>query len=1002
MITPRNTRLLRVPDLQALHATVARCATGERGESLEGRVADAGAIGNPLHSRACAVVVPTRGAAEALRRTLENLWLTDRSPALVLPDLVTRGELYERLHRRARGAPPRLTDFEREVIFRRAAVDASGQGTPPPFRLRPGLIVEILAFYDELRRRDKTITAFARLMSGSLETSADIDRGAERLLRLTRFLAAAFTLFEERVRVSGRIDEHGLRALLIGGTSEQQPPAYRQIVVTVPDQAADPNGLWLADYDLLARLPGLERLDLIATEGVLAAGFHQRVHDVLPGIHEERSGVSSARPLLAAPEPADEEPTPWIVSRDREEELAGAVRSIKQSGPRDLERTAIVYQRPLPYLYLAAQVFADAEIPYQALDALPLASEPFAAAIDLVLSFLSTEATRASLVELLASPHWSFEDDAGPCPVDVAGTDALLREMKYVGGWERLAALAAEAADRSAGAGSRASSVWRRAAGGLAAAARAALELREVVHGDAASRQVSALRAFIAGHERLPAPSDGWHARHLRARGAILAALQGLAEAHRLHDDQPVPLPELAGMIRRWIEGQTFSPRTGVEGVLLLDAPAAAYADVDEVRLVGLVESDWPDRARRSIFYPSSLLAQLGWPLDSDRLSGACARFHDLLRLARTRVTVSLFTLEDDGIVSPSSFLEEIASAGLPIERFAPVPAARVFTHEALADEPVVPSALAGGPLQWLGMRASRSPAGDAMFHGGAGVRGAAVYAVSKVERYLECPFKYFAAHVLKLPEERDEESGLSAQERGQFLHGVFEQFFTLWQARGHGSMTVGNLNTALTLFEEVAEAALVTLPEADRSVERTHLLGSAAAPGLAQRAFTFEIEQGGEVVERLLEYELEGEFVFASSAGSRPIRLRAKADRIDLLANGTLRVIDYKLGKAPKAARALQLPVYGVCAEQSLEGRHGKSWTLAQAGYVAFRERNAFVELGGSSSLGEAIAAGQERLLAAIDRIERGEFPPAPDEPFICTHCGYASVCRKDYVGDE
>ena len=49
----------------------------------------------------------------------------------------------------------------------------------------------------------------------------------------------------------------------------------------------------------------------------------------------------------------------------------------------------------------------------------------------------------------------------------------------------------------------------------------------------------------------------------------------------------------------------------------------------------------------------------------------------------------------------------------------------------------------------------------------------------------------------------------------------------------------------------------------------------------------------------------------------------------------------------------------------------------------MAFREKNPFVELGGSSSLAEAVAGGQERFLAAIDGIERGEFPPDPDEPY-------------------
>ena len=137
-----------------------------------------------------------------------------------------------------------------------------------------------------------------------------------------------------------------------------------------------------------------------------------------------------------------------------------------------------------------------------------------------------------------------------------------------------------------------------------------------MIDAPSASQQVSALLAFVAAHERLPQPADEWYARHLRARAAILAALESLRDAHRLHDDEPVAIAELAGTVRRWIEGQTFSPRTGTRGLTLLDAPAAAYADVDEVRLVGLVESDWPERGRRSIFYPASLLGQLGWPAE--------------------------------------------------------------------------------------------------------------------------------------------------------------------------------------------------------------------------------------------------------------------------------------------------------------------------------------------------------------------------------------------------
>ena len=1002
MITPRITRLLRVADLQAMHAYIALCA------------ADADA-------RGCAVIVPTRGAAEALRQTLENRCLTPESPALLLPDIVTRGEFYDRLHARLPNAPARLTDFEREVIFRRSAIEAASQGTPAPFRLRAGLIVEILAFYDELRRRDKTVAAFERLMIGSLESSADSDRGAERLLRLTRFLSAAFAIFEHRIAATDRVDEHGLRALIVGGPGSRIPDPgslipdpgsrdatfpYRHIIVTVPDQAADPRGLWLADYDLLARMPGLERLDIVATENLLAAGYHQRLHDVLPGIEEERIGASATLPVLSVPEaPAGGASVRWIVCRDREEELVDVARTAKRRTDSSLDRTAVVFQRPLPYLYLARQVFPDAEIPYQALDARPLAAEPFAAALDLVFSFAIAEGTRATLVELMASPLWSFQIDGRPVErEDVAAADVRLREVKYVGGWDRLASLATDSAELvPADAGRRRQGLRStRASAALRAASMAAAELQPMIEAGSASSQVAALLAFVAAHERLPDSRDEWHGRHFRARSAVLAALESLRDAHRAHDDAPVPLAELSNTVRRWIEGQTFSPRAGTRGLMLLDAPSAAYADVDNLRLTGLVESDWPDRGRRSIFYPPSLLTQLGWPADVDRLAAALARFHDLLRLARVRVSVSTFTLEDDAIVPASAFLEELETAGLPIERVPPAGRSRIFLHEAVSEDPVAAAAVGGLPLESLMLRASRSPASGGMYHGAAGAREAGVYAVSSIERYLECPFKYFAAYVLRLPEERGEESGLTPQERGQFLHKVFEAFFSEWQSSGRGSLTIENIPEALGIFERIAEAQLTTLPESDRALERTHLLGSAAAPGLAERAFAFEIEHGGDVIERLLEHELEGAFDFKTAAGPRTVRLRAKADRIDLMADGTLRVVDYKLGKAPKPARVLQLPVYGVCAEQSLEGRHGRSWTLGRAGYVAFREKNPFVALGASSSLAEAVDAGQERLLAAIDAIERGEFPPNPDEPFICTRCGYASVCRKDYVGDE
>jgi RecB family exonuclease len=989
VISPRITRLLRTPDARAFQRAVAS------------------AVPPGLDARGTAVLVPSASAAEALRRTLEDLIATSPGDAVVLPDLVTRTGFYVRLHASMPDAPALLTEHEREVLLRLAVEDARAAGVEAPFRLRPGLLTAMLAFYDELRRRLRTIDSFDRHLRARLEPGSDSDRGAARLLAQTTFLAAALAAFERRVADSGNIDEHALRALLLAS-----PPgaAYRHVIVTVADQAADALGLWPADFDLLARLPGLDRIDVVATERILAAGLYERLHEALPGIDEVRVEGSPDPPGLLVPARAPaSEPSAFFVTRDREEEAVAAARWIKMRAqdagpaPPPLDSLAVVFARPLPYLYLARQVFESARVPYQTFDALPLAAEPYAAALDLVFTVATEEATRAALVDLLGSPHWALaEPDRRPGRDAIAALDAMLIDAKYLGGWDALAQVASTSG-RIAATTHRAAARARMASGALAVARKVVDELRAWHEVPTASGQIAAILRFITTCERLPRGDDPGRERHLRARGAIIGALEGLREAHRRYDDRAMPLGELVATVRRWIERQTFTPRAGVDGVLLLDAAAAPYADVDAIRIVGVVESDWPDRTPAGVFYPAALLRDLGWPPESERLAAARARFQDLLGLAREEVSVSVFLLEDDSLVMPSPFLEDVVGAGL-VSRQAPgEPFPRMLAHEGLMLDPPATEALPEGAATWLELRQARTDGLDWRYRGRVGARPPEAYAVSRVERYLECPFKYFAGRVLRLEEEREDESGLTPQERGQLLHGIFEAFFREWQARGEGAVTAATIDRAVALFTEVAEAGLANLPAADRALERTYLLGSAVSPGLAERAFACEIEHGIDVAERLLEYPFDGPFVFDGPDGPRTVHVRGKADRIDRLVDGSLRVVDYKLGRAPRAGRALQLPVYAVCASQHLAGPAGDPRPVRFAGYVAFREKHAFVDVAGrSGDLAATLRDGQHRFLDAVHGIEAGNFLVQPDEPWMCTRCGFSPVCRKDYVGDE
>jgi ATP-dependent helicase/DNAse subunit B len=273
---------------------------------------------------------------------------------------------------------------------------------------------------------------------------------------------------------------------------------------------------------------------------------------------------------------------------------------------------------------------------------------------------------------------------------------------------------------------------------------------------------------------------------------------------------------------------------------------------------------------------------------------------------------------------------------------------------------------------------------------------------VSSLERYLECPFRYFADRVLELEEDPEDEATLTPRQLGIFVHDVFQTFFQEWNRRGLRAITPENLPDARAVFREIVEPLLDKLPQDEAAVQRTKLLGSAADEGLAEAVFQLEAEWPTPVVERLLEQALSGEFEIQTENETRQVFLKGKADRIDLLADGTFRIIDYKLGYAPERKLALQLPIYSVCAVQYLRAVRNETWQPGQAGYIAFGGDRRFIPMLGRNKDKEAtLHDAQVRLLTTIDAIERGEFPPRPSDIMLCTRCVHAAVCRKDYVGD-
>jgi RecB family exonuclease len=997
VITPRRITLHRAANLAAFRSTL----TGWIGAlSLE-------------DARDACVLVPTRAAAEQLRRTVEERTLTQHRRAVVWPVLLTRRDLYDELASRLGSPPTRLSPFEREVLLGAVGRTAVREGLEPPYDLRPGLIAEMLGLYDHIYRLGRTVDDYERNFRAELEKEQDSDRGAARLLQQTVFLAAVYRAYEARLTAAGRCDEHRLRDALITNAAVRP---LRRAIVTIADRLVEPDGLWPADFNLLARLPGLQTIDLLCTEAVLAAGYLERLYAAFPDLGELRPAAPpGALPVLVAPDvPVSAHRDPICFTyRDREDELIGVARRLKQQWRQGdaapLARTALIVRRPLPYLYLARDVFADARVPFETLDTLPLAAEPYAAAVDLVLDAVATDFTRTSLLALLRSPHFQF----GEVPdASIAACDVALAQARYLGGLDRLQTLA----DTWSAQPAPASREDRRRATALPAVQailRAADALRPLATPGRMVQQITVLLEWLRHYDRPAAIEEPTRSRRLRVRAAVVSALAALGGAFAGHDPgADGDVATLTAAVRRWLGSQTFASHTGEPGLQLVDAQAAPYGDFDDVQIVGLVDDEWPERPRRNVLYPSSLLALLEPALGSadprqrERLTlqSARAAFRDLLLTAAQRVRLSTFLLENDAVVEPSLLLDDVTSLSLRVERPA-VDHARVACSEALALHPPRPEVLPDGAIDWGTMRVTEDARAVQHLRGHAGPWHLPRVSVSRLELFLNCPFKFFAAHVLKLEEEPEDQAVQTPLERGRFLHDLWERFFAEWQRRGHGRIGSDQLAEARGLFAEICEEQLAELSPAEAAMERHKLLGSAMSAGIAHRVFAMEAGRSTRVVERLLEFPLEGEFEFRSKGGvTRRVSLNAKTDRVDVLEGRGLRVIDYKSKNTPDPKVALQLPIYAHLARELLQQARGGEWVLSEAMYLSFAGERPVVSLRPmkGQTLVDVVEDAQDRLIDALDRIADGHFPPQPAKKSLCGPCAYRTVCRLEIRSPE
>jgi ATP-dependent helicase/DNAse subunit B len=309
------------------------------------------------------------------------------------------------------------------------------------------------------------------------------------------------------------------------------------------------------------------------------------------------------------------------------------------------------------------------------------------------------------------------------------------------------------------------------------------------------------------------------------------------------------------------------------------------------------------------------------------------------------------------------------------------------------------------------------------------------VYSASGLSAFGNCPFKFFAARVLRLEPRNEAALDLPAIDAGKLLHDILRRFF-----ERHRKDYLPDKNRE-KLVEELAGVADDVFAEHERKV-----------PPLNERIWKIDCEIRKLILEQVLLHELRlqektqprgmtptfFELAFGRvSEGSDPdskteylkierggrtsdvALIQGQIDRVDVSEScKSVVAYDYKLSQGARiidmeAGRQLQIPIYLAALEQLFL----PSFELAGGGYYRLRGKGKRLNQGlYRKMLGDCTYVSSytamvddmqwqrlrrdisRRVWQFIDSMRAGDFRVKPSQgKTTCKFCDYSAACRYD-----
>ncbi|MBS3735001.1 MAG: PD-(D/E)XK nuclease family protein [Phycisphaerae bacterium] len=1031
-----------------------------------------GGTGRP----ACLLIAPNAAAARDLRR---RLLVEAPAGVVVAPGVRTFAQLGAAILADADDAARLLSPVARRCLLRRIVDEGTTAGDLPalaPAADTPGMTAALDRAIAELKRAAVEPDALARAVAdddGKGRDLATVYARYQQAMQAGGVYDVEGQLWQarERLRASEGLGAlSGVEAVAVDGFTDFTPtqlailsllaPRLRRLLITLPHARDGRGRLWHWTERTLAALrrtfgDGLSEIALDDRKAGLLSGLVDALFDF----------DAAPRPM---PEALD-----IIAAAGVDAEVAAVARRIKRrllSGTG--ERIAVIARDLAAYREPIERIFGECDIPVAAAPC-ALADEPIVRfALD-VASLAPTFAF-ADVLSVLAGSYFRPEALGGFNADTVAAAQTLIRDGNVLEGrdaYGRTAVRFARQADRAAASAADDDEDARTARGSAEQFHNAAAMLERLFDVAERARRDGPVTVIDAlGLRRVAAQqaSPDLAARDLRAVSALEAAAGELDGATDPAD------------VREALEPLSVPPPRTEALVDVLDVLDARPLRYDHVFLLGCGEGQFPRG-----FVDSAVLsepqrdawADRGVVLDSRRDLDAREMLLFYLAVSRADRHLTLSYMDTDATGragAPGSFLRrlvqpvgddatgrglEAAAVAARSERIGPghflcardelasrrdarvAAAAGAFaadydaTDGALAwlaaNEPHTPARAARG-LWTLHRRAVAEPcdaydgriaAGDLRARLARRYGNDAVFSAAQLNAYGQCPWRFFAAYVLRLEPVAEPQRRLEPVARGVFCHNVLYRAMTALRDALDGPVRLSELPPeridAVLADAVAAEDAAVgarrpPYPELWRvqrdalAADLARYLHQAAQPAVLNAASVrFELGFGlGERRVEELRDDAERDEPVVVETPDGPLKLRGRIDRVDRVCidgrEGVF-VVDYKTGRLPQAkdipaGRSLQLPLYAAAAETLLDAPSLGGAFHRVAGAPDERTFAPLTRRGAGYQRNKDYAAQREEALAAaarfVARIRHGRFDALPTHE-CPSWCAYRQVCH-------